>query len=76
MPSPYKKSFAAELLKKRQKKNPTTITIAVIAVIIAIAAVGYALYIRFVEKEIPVTEEIKSIAVLPFRDMSQEKNQG
>jgi len=74
MISPLKKSFAAELLEKRKKKRPSAIL--VVALIIAIAAVGYALYIRFIEKEIPVTEEIKSIAVLPFRDMSQEKTQG
>ena len=78
MQYPRKKSFAAELLEKRQKENPTTIAILVIAVIVAIAAVGYALYIRFGTKEIPTEETIvekPSIAVLSFVDMSAEKDQ-
>ncbi|GAG28712.1 unnamed protein product, partial [marine sediment metagenome] len=52
MHSPYKKSFAAEQLRKRQKKSPTTIAIIVIAVIVAVIAVGYAVYMRFGAKEI------------------------
>ncbi len=82
MQSIRKKSFAAEQLAKRQKKNPTTIAIIVLAVIIAVGAVGYALYVRFGEKEIPVNEttapgkeEIKSIAVLPFENVSADEEQ-
>ena len=47
MQSIRKKSFAAEQLAKRQKKNPVTIAIIVVLVVIAVAAVGYALYVRF-----------------------------
>jgi len=79
MQYPRKKSFAAELLEKRQKKSPAIIAIAVIAVIIAICAIGYALYMHFGIKEIPPTEEtlIKkpSIAVLPFVNMSDDETQ-
>ena len=74
MNSPIKRSFAAEVLKKRQKKRSGTRLIVSAAVIIAVIAVGYALYMRYSAKEIS-TEEIKSIAVLPFRDMSPEKDQ-
>ena len=77
MQYPRKKSFAAELLEKRKKKRPSAIL--VVAVIVAIAAVGYALYVRFGIKEIPPAEEtlIKkpSIAVLPFVNMSDDETQ-
>jgi len=76
MPYPLKKSFAAELLKKRQKKRPSAIL--VVAVIVAVIAAGYALYMRFGIKEIPTEESIvkkPSIAVLSFVDMSAEKDQ-
>ncbi len=81
MQSIRKKSFAAEQLAKRQKKNPITIAVIVVAMVIAIGAVGYALYVRFGEKEVPTEtvapeqEQIKSIAVLPFVDMSPNKDQ-
>ena len=81
MQSIRKKSFAAEQLQRqRQKKNPTTIAIIVLAVIIAVGAVGYALYVRFGEKKIQTeavvpAEEIKSIAVLPFVNMSADPEQ-
>ena len=81
MQSIRKKSFAAEQLAKRQKKSPATIAIIVIAVIIAVGAVGYALYMHFGAKEVPTEtdvppkEPIKSIAVLPFRDMSPDNDQ-
>ncbi|MFC1552582.1 hypothetical protein ACFL6P_08480 [Candidatus Latescibacterota bacterium] len=76
MPSPLKKSFAAEQLKKRKKKPPMLL---VVAVIVAIIAVGYVLYMRYGTKEIPTEtvaplEEIKSVAVLAFEDMTSEKN--
>jgi len=77
MPYPQKKSFAAEQLRKRQKKSPATIAILVVAVIVAVIAVGYALYLRFEIKEIPPAEEITegkpSIAVLPFDNLSDDK---
>ncbi len=73
MQSPLKKkSFAAELLEKRKKKRPSAIL--VIAVIVAIVAVGYAHYMCFGLKE-SLTEEVKSIAVLSFTDMTPNKNQ-
>jgi len=83
MQYPRKKSFAAEQLKKRQKKSPKLIAILVVAVIVAVAAVGYALYMRFGIKEFPPAETvappaeeiITSIAVLPFVDNSPEKDQ-
>ena len=79
MEYPRKKSHAGELLKQRQKKNNTTKIVA-IAVIIAIVAVGYALFVHFGEKEIPTEmvsppgEEIRSIAVLAFEDMTSGEN--
>ena len=80
MQSIRKKSFAAEQLRQRQKKNPVTITVIVVAIVIALGAVGYALFVRFGQKEEPIevvapdVEEPKYIAVLPFRDLSPEKN--
>lgn len=80
MQSIRKKSFAAEQLAKRQKKSPATIAIIVLAVVIAVGAVGYALYVRFGAKEEPTeavapAETIKSIAVLPFVNMSADPEQ-
>ncbi len=80
MQSIRKKSFAAEQLRQRQKKNPATIAIIVLAVIIAVGAVGYALYVRFGAKEVTTeavapAETIKSIAVLPFVNMSADPEQ-
>ena len=77
MQSIRKKSFAAEQLAKRQKKNPANIAIIVLAVAIALSAVGYALYVRFGEKDTPTDavatkEEIKSIAVLPLESFSND----
>ncbi|MFC1651253.1 tetratricopeptide repeat protein [Candidatus Latescibacterota bacterium] len=79
MPSPLKKSFAAEQLEKRKKKKPSKII--VVAVIVAVVAVGYAMYMRFGIKEIPTetlaptTGEKPSIAVLPFVNMSTDPEQ-
>jgi len=78
MQYPPKKSFAAEQLKKRQKKNPKLIAILVVAIIVAVVAVGYALYMRFGIKEIPTEETIvkkPSIAVLPFNNLSADEEQ-
>ncbi|MFC1552458.1 tetratricopeptide repeat protein [Candidatus Latescibacterota bacterium] len=82
MPSPLKKSFAAEQLRQRKKK-PATVAIAVVAVIIAIIAVGYALYIRPSTKEIPTEtvapapeeKPITSLAVLPLDNMIGDSEQ-
>ena len=65
MPSPLKKSFAAEQLRQR-KKSPVSKIIAVVAFILFIVTVGQILYISFREKEMPTetvappAEEIKS----------------
>ncbi len=80
MQSIRKKSFAAEQLAKRQRKSPATIAIIVLAVVIAVGVVGYALYVRFGEKEEPTeavapTAEIKSIAVLPLDSYTDDLDQ-
>jgi len=74
-----KKSFAAEQLARQKKKNPATIAVIVLAVVIAVGAVGYALYVRFVEKEasteaVSPAKEKTIIAVLPFEDWSDEQD--
>ena len=77
MPSPYKKSFAAEQLKQQQKKKKTGLWffLAVVGIVVVIG--GYALYLHFGVKEEPAPQEaeIKSIAVLAFDDMSPNKDQ-
>ena len=75
MPSHMKKSFAAEQLKLRKKTNPAVWILLIVAGIVVVIS-AYVLYTRFGEEE-PTAEiqEINSIAVLPFRDMSPEKNQ-
>ncbi len=79
MQSIRKKSFAAEQLARQKKKSPATIAIIVLAVVIAVGAVGYAVYLRFGEKEMPteavapVMKEKPSIAVLPFYNLSDDK---
>ena len=81
MQSPLKKSFAAEELARRRKKRPATIAIIVVSVVIAVCAVGYALYVRFGAKEAPTEaiapeqEQIKSIAVLPLKNMIGDSEQ-
>ena len=76
MPSLRKKSFAAEQLARQKKTNPVVwVLVGVIVVVLAVG--GYVLYQRSVaQKQVePEEEQIKSIAVLPFVDMSQEKDQ-
>ena len=76
MPSPYKKSFAAEQLKL-QKKSQKNLWIFLAVAGLAVVVGGYALYLRFsvTEEPVPVTEEKPSIAVLPFEDLSPNKDQ-
>jgi len=79
MQSIRKKSFAAEQLAKRQRKNPATIAIIVLAVVITLGVVGYAVYVRFGKKDTPTDivatkEEIKSIAVLPLESFSKDQD--
>ena len=76
MPSPYKKSFAAEQLKL-QKKSQKNLWIFLAVAGLAVVVGGYALYLRFsvTEEPVPVEERITSIAVLPFVNMSADPEQ-
>ncbi len=74
MNSPLKKSFAAELLKKRQKKGMSHgLWILLLVVIIAVVVGGYVLYTRYIA--IPVKAEITSIAVLPLANLTDDPEQ-
>ena len=85
MPSPLKKSFAAEQLarQKQQKKSPVTITVIVLVVVIVCGVAAYLVFSQIgKKKEIPpeyaklISTDLPSIAVLPFVDMSpDQKNQ-
>ncbi len=75
MPSPHKKSFAAEQLARQKKKSPVVWVLAVI-VVVAVIVGGYVVYRRSVQEKVETeTQQIKSIAVLPFVDMSSNKDQ-
>ncbi len=73
MQSIRKKSFAAEQLAKRQQKKPTLLILLVILGFIVIIGSAYVIKSRFLGVETPETE-IKSIAVLAFKDMTTGKN--
>ncbi|MFC1528685.1 tetratricopeptide repeat protein [Candidatus Latescibacterota bacterium] len=82
MESHRKPSHAAEELERRKKMSPNKNIIVGLVLVIAVLVVGFGLYVRFGAKEIPVTEtvappaeEIKSIAVLPFVNMSADPEQ-
>ncbi len=82
MPSIRKKSFAAEQLARQKKKNPWPWVVAGIAVAVVVIGIGYSLLSRYQVEVKPVTEEIaveeeeiKSIAVLPFANMSADSDQ-
>ena len=79
MQSPRKRSFAAEQLA-RQKRVSTKTILLIIFFVFIVVIVGAGIYIRSVKlhKQAESTqpqEPIRSIAVLPFRDMSPEKDQ-
>lgn len=75
MTSIHKKSFAAEQLALRQKKKVSPVIWMFIGVIVVVLVVGgYVMYRRSVKVQVE-TEQIRSIAVLPFVDMSPEKDQ-
>ncbi len=78
MPSPLKKSFAAEQLALRQQKkvNPV-VWVLVGVVVVALVIGGYVMYQRSeAEKQAEtVAEQIKSIAVLPFVNISADPEQ-
>ncbi|MFC1552457.1 tetratricopeptide repeat protein [Candidatus Latescibacterota bacterium] len=69
MPSPLKKSFAAEQLSKRKKPPPTLL---VVVIVVAVMVVGYVLYMRYVPEKIPDITQKPYIAVLPFKALSEE----
>ncbi len=75
MPPIRKKSFAAEQLARQKKTSPVVWVLAVI-VVVALVVGGYVMYQRSVqEKAETETPKIKSIAVLPFKDLSPDKDQ-
>ena len=75
MQSIRKKSFAAEQLALRQQKKVSPVVLVLLGVVVvALVVGGYVMYQRNVKEEVE-TEQIKSIAVLPFVDMSPEKDQ-
>jgi len=76
MPPPHKKSFAAEQLALRQKNKVSPVIWVLVGVfVVALIAGGYVIYQNSAVKEEAETEQIKWIAVLPFADMSLEKDQ-
>ena len=76
MPSPHKKSFAAEQLAQRKRVSPVVWVLIGAAVIILIVG-GYVLYRRAtIQKQVETKpQQIKSIAVLPFDDLSPDHDQ-
>ncbi len=76
MQSMRKKSFAAEQLALRQQKKVSPVVwVLVDVVVVALVVGGYVMYRRSVEQADSEVQKIKSIAVLPFRDMSPDKDQ-
>ncbi len=77
MPSPLKKSFAAEELERRKKKMGSRYKLYIGILVVIVGIGGYALYSRYITVKITttVTEKRPSIAVLSFVDMSAEKDQ-
>ncbi|MFC1539321.1 hypothetical protein ACFL6H_07850 [Candidatus Latescibacterota bacterium] len=80
MPSPLKKSFAAEQLEKKKKKKPPVFFV---VVIIAILVVGYVFYTQYGSKEIPtemvapleeIIEKKPTIAVLSLYDSTPKRD--
>jgi len=77
MPSPHKKSFAAEQLALRQKNKVSPVVWGLVGVVVVVLLVGgYVIYQRSVTQKQVETEaqKIKSVAVLAFEDMTPEKN--
>ena len=76
MPPPHKKSFAAEQLALRQQKKVSPVVwVLVGVVVVALVVGGFVVYQRSVQEQVETeAQKIKSIAVLPFRDMSPKKD--
>ena len=78
MPSIRKKSFAAEQLARQQQKKVSPVVWVLVGIVVVVLVVGgYVIYQRSAaEKQVETeTQNIRSIAVLPFVDMSPEKDQ-
>ncbi len=76
MQSIRKKSFAAEQLALRQKKTSPVVWVLVGVVVVALVVGGYVMYQRSVQEQVETeTPKIKSIAVLPFRNMNADEAQ-
>ncbi len=73
MPSPHKKSFAAEQLALRQKNKVSPVVWVLIGVVVvALVVGGYVVYQRSVSEQVE-TKQIRSIAVIPFDNLSDDK---
>jgi len=77
MSPPQKRSFAAEQLKRQKKGMSTGLQVFLVIVVILVVAGGYALFSRLASREeyAPEIRQKMTIAVLPFVDMSPEKDQ-
>ena len=78
MSSLHKKSFAAEQLALRQKKKVSPVVWVLVGVVVVLLLVGgYVIFRRSVAQKQVETEaqQIKSVAVLPFVDMSPSQDQ-
>ena len=73
--SPFvKKSFAAEQLALRQKNKVSPgVWVLVGVVVVALVVGGYVMYLRMVQEQVE-NEQIKSVVILGFDNMTQEKN--
>jgi len=72
---PHKKSFAAEQLALRQQNKVSPVVwVLVGVVVVALIVGGYVMYRKSVSQKQDEAPQIKSIAVLAFEDMTQEKN--
>ena len=76
VPESSPKPIAAKQKEPKRVIIPKLIG-SIVVVVILVGIIGYALYSRYTGEPIPVTEieEIKSIAVLPFENISPEEEQ-
>ena len=79
MSSIRKRSFAVEQLA-RQKRSSTRTTLLIILLALIVIIVGAGIYLRSVKQReqaesIPPQEPIRSIAVLPFENLSPDPEQ-
>ena len=76
MQSPKKRSFAAEQLKRKKRVSPV-VWVLIGFVAMALIVVGYVLYNMIAQQEQVEreTQQIKSIAVLPFVNIGGDPGQ-